>query len=256
MLAEKRFDSHQGCADTRDLLEVEGLTKAFGGLMAVDGLSFHVKKGEIFGMIGPNGSGKTVTFECLSGFYRPTKGKIWFKGKRIDGLKPHQILGLGLARTFQALELLPDFTVFDSLVLAALHALPLHRAREKASELLEYLLLSPIRDHLITEITPPDQRILELGKVMACQADTVLLDEVMAGLTDVEARRVLSAVTSLRAQGVTFIVVEHNMEMLSQLCDRVMALHFGRQIAEGTPCDILRHKDVVEAYLGEEPSDA
>ena len=234
------------------MLVVDHLTKAFGGLIAVNDVSFEVQKGQIVGLIGPNGSGKTVTFEVISGFYRPTQGKIVFNGEAISGLLPHQVLARGLARSFQIVQTFPSFTVYDTVLLAALHILPMPEARKRAQEVLEMTGLAPRAHRLVPALTLPDHKALEVAKVIASRPKMALLDEVMAGLTEPEARQVMAVIKKLRDEGITFLVVEHRMEIVMDLCDRIIALTFGKKIAEGTPREVATNKAVVEAYLGEE----
>ena len=234
------------------MLVVDHLTKAFGGLIAVNDVSFEVQKGEIVGLIGPNGSGKTVTFEVISGFYRPTQGKIVFNGEAISGLLPHQVLARGLARSFQIVQTFPSFTVYDTVLLAALHILPMPEARKRAEEVLKMTGLAPRSHRLVPGLTLPDHKALEVAKVIASRPKMALLDEVMAGLTEPEARQVMAVIKKLRDEGITFLVVEHRMEIVMDLCDRIVALTFGKKIAEGTPREVATNKAVVEAYLGEE----
>lgn len=234
------------------MLVVDHLTKAFGGLIAVDDVSFEVKNGEIVGLIGPNGSGKTVTFEVISGFYRPTKGEVRFDGQVITGLLPHQVLARGLSRSFQIVQTFAHFTVYDTVLLAALHALPMPQARKRTDEVLKMTGLTPRAHRLVPALTLPDHKALEVAKVIASRPKMALLDEVMAGLTDPEARQVMAQIRRLRDEGMTFLVVEHHMEVVMDLCDRIVALTFGKKIAEGTPREVVSNKAVVEAYLGGE----
>jgi len=230
----------------------EHLTKDFGGLRAVDDVSFEVRQGEIVGLIGPNGAGKTTIFNIISGFYHPTKGSVFFKGQRIDGLRPHQVCKMGLSRTFQIVQTFASFTAFDTILLAALNRLPMSAARKRAREVLEIIGVASKADELVGNLTLPHQKALEIGKALACGPEIVLLDEMMAGLTPVEAEASMDMIRRLREDGITFFVVEHVMHIVMNLCERIIVINFGRKLAEGTPKEVSSNKAVIEAYLGEE----
>lgn len=237
------------------MLSVEQLTKSFGGLTALENLSFRVERGQIVGLIGPNGSGKSTTFEVISGFQRPTRGRILFEGERIDGLPAHRVLERGIARSFQLVQLFPSFTVEETVLLAALHSLPLKEARKKTEETIELVGLTPIAQELVSNLSLPDHKRLEFGKVLATRPTLILLDELMAGLTEGVANELGRLIVRLRAEeGMTFVMVEHRMEIIMELCDRLIALNFGEKLAEGLPREVAADRQVVEAYLGEELS--
>jgi branched-chain amino acid transport system ATP-binding protein len=237
------------------MLAVEQVTKAFGGLVAVDGLSFRVEPGEIVGLIGPNGSGKSTAFEVISGFQRPTRGEVHFDGQRIDGLPPHVIVERGIARAFQLVQLFPSFTVEETILLAALHRSPIGPARKKTAEVIDLVGLAPIAQELVSNLSLPDHKRLEFGKVMATTPKLILLDELMAGLTENVASELSQLIQRLRREeNVTFVMVEHRMEIIMDLCDRVVALNFGQKLAEGPPREVAADRQVIEAYLGEDLS--
>jgi branched-chain amino acid transport system ATP-binding protein len=234
------------------ILVIDNVTKSFGGLVAVHSVSFGVKRGEVVGLIGPNGAGKTTTIELISGFYTPTKGSIFFMGNRVDGLKPHQVLKRGLSRTFQQIEVLSSFTVFNTVLLPALQNTPLDKAYRRTYEILELLNLVPLANHTVSGIHPSEQRLVEIGRALSSQPKMVLLDEVMAGLTKEEAGLIVSLVKKLNEEGVTFLVVEHRLEIIRELCSRILVLNFGDKIADGPTQGVISDKRVIAAYLGGE----
>lgn len=239
------------------LLAVENLSKQFGGLTAVHNLSFAVNEGEILGLIGPNGAGKTTTFNLVSGFLVPTSGRIFFRGQRIDGRKPHEICALGLTRTFQIVQPFPDITVLENVLIGAFSRHPsLGSARRKAREVLEQVGLAHKADTLGKNLTLLELKWLEIAKALATEPRMLLLDEVAAGLNPVEIEEVLALVRKLNAEGVTLLLVEHVMQVIMNLSHRIIVLNFGEKIAEGTPDQISHNPQVLEAYLGEEVSDA
>lgn len=235
------------------MLSVRHLTKDFGGLRAVDDLSFDVEEREIVGLIGPNGAGKTTTFNLITGFITPTAGEVSFDGHPLENLKPHQVCKLGLARTFQIARHFPDITTLENVLIGAYVRYPSTAAAErKAREALEWMKLSHKADELAKNLTPIELKQLEIAKALATEPKMLLLDEVAAGLNPAEIEEVLELVQGLNDQGITLLVVEHVMRVIMSLSHRIIVLNFGRKIAEGTPDEISRDPRVLEAYLGEE----
>jgi len=234
------------------LLKVDRVSKHFGGLVALNEVSLEVEKGSIVGVIGPNGAGKTTLFAMISGFHKPDGGEIYFKDKRIDGLKPHRISKMGLVRTFQIAQPFVGFTPHETLTTAALSHLSLTKARKKASEVLEMVGLSAKAHEDGTSLTSADQKALEMGKAIATRGELVLLDEVMAGLTLPEAENMMALVRRLCDQGFTFLMVEHVMSIVMKLCLKIIVLNFGQKIAEGSAEEIARNKMVIDSYFGED----
>lgn len=237
------------------LLEVDGLTRRFGGLVAVDSLSFSVAAGEVVGLLGPNGSGKTTVLNLLSGALRPDAGRVALNGQSITGRPAHRIARLGVARTFQLVRPLASLTCRDN-VLTGL-AFGRSRAwgaaaRANADELLDRVGLGRIRDTLPGELTYIDQKRLELARALALQPSLLLLDEWLAGLNPTELEEGITLVRSLSGQGITILLVEHVMDAVRSLCGRCLVMNTGRLIASGLPQEVLADPEVVRAYLGED----
>jgi branched-chain amino acid transport system ATP-binding protein len=237
------------------MLEVRGLTRRFGGLVAVNDLSFEVNEGEMIGLIGPNGSGKTTTFSMLSGALRPSSGTIAFSGERIEGLKANKVCRKGLARTFQVVQPFPDITATENVMIGAfVHVGGARQAETKAREMLERVSLTAKADTLAKELTLLQLKRLEIAKALATEPKLLLLDEVAAGLTSTEVDVMLQLVRQLNSEGITCIIVEHVMRFVMNLSHRCIVIDFGSQIAEGTPEEVLNNPAVHAAYLGEEAS--
>lgn len=235
------------------MLVVTDLRRDFGGLTAVHHLSFNVEPGEIVGLIGPNGAGKTTTFAMLAGFLAPTSGEILFQGKRINEMKPHQVCKLGLTRTFQIVQPFPDMTALENIMVGAyIRYQSTTDAKQKAIEVLERVNLSHKSDTLGKNLTLMEQKRLEIGKALATEPSLLLLDEVAAGLKDAEVDTLLALVRQLNKEGITFVIVEHLMKVIMNLCHRVIVLDFGQMIAQGTPKEISKDPAVLAAYLGKE----
>lgn len=236
------------------ILEVDNLSKMYEGLTAVRDLSFTVEKGDIVGLIGPNGAGKTTTFEVITGFQVASAGRVVFNGTDCTGRLPHDIVRLGLGRTFQASQPFPLFSALENVKVAAFLHHPTRRAAEqKAWEVLKRVNLASKAHFLAKTLTLADNKRLEIARALATGAEMILLDEAMAGLTPVEADEAIEFILSLnREDGVTFLVIEHVMQIISSISKRILVLNHGEKIAEGTPDVVLRNPRVVKAYLGDE----
>lgn len=251
------------------ILEVNNLSCAFGGLMAVANLDFYVEEREILGIIGPNGAGKTTVFNLITGFYSPLRGEIIFKGKNIEKLKPYQITRLGIARTFQNPRLFKQLSVIDN-VRIAMHKV--HNAHifdtllrgskfieeekiqeEKAKEILEFFHLYERRNEIAQNLPYGEQRRLEIARAMATNPILLLLDEPAAGMNPYEAKELMNLISYIRDRfNITIILIEHHMEVVMGICERIIVLDYGMKIAEGKPEEIRNNPRVIEAYLGRE----
>lgn len=232
--------------------EVRDVVKNFGGLRAVDHLSFSVEQGEIFGLIGPNGSGKTTIFNLINGFYPLTAGEIYFKGQRIDKLPTHKICELGIGRTFQVVKPLKRMTVLENVMAGAfLRTNSMVRARTKALEVLDFCGLMHRKDVEAKSLTIADRKRLEIARALATEPTLLLLDETAAGLNPKETEEAILLIQKIRDAGITIIIVEHVMKVIMGISDRVLAINFGREIATGTPREVAGHPEVIKAYLGE-----
>jgi len=251
-------------------LRVEGLRKEFGGITAVDGASFEVEAGSLTGLIGPNGAGKSTTFNCITGVHQPTAGGIYLKGEDITGLEPYQIAQRGLVRTFQIARELPEMTVLENLMLAPKNQLgesairsvvpglrgdvvsQERELREQAWETLEFFEI----DHLATEyagtLSGGQRKLLEMARALMTDPEVVLLDEPLAGVNPTLEEKLLDRIHDLRADGYTFLFVEHDMDVIMNNCEHIIVMHQGRVLAEGDADDIRNNEQVIEAYLGEE----
>lgn len=250
------------------LLEIENLSRYFGGLAAVDDVSFSVNEGEIAGLIGPNGSGKTTCFNVITGYLKRTSGNVRFAGESISRRRPDEICRRGLVRTFQISSVFPDISVRSN-VLTALHPqlragllagvfglgqtrAEEHQARERVEELLEFVNLTHRADSRASVLGMGEQRRLMIAAALATGPRMLMLDEPSAGMDDDERAHLMDLIRKVRDSGTTVLVVEHHMRLIMNLCDRVFALNFGKKIAEGTPAEIQNHEQVLEAYLGVE----
>lgn len=249
------------------LLTLENVTLRFGGLLAVDNVSFHVGGGEVFALVGPNGAGKSTIFNLISRFYDPAEGDIRFSGKSLLSLRPDQVPALGIARTFQNIELFEQSTVLQNLLvgrqrhsktslLGEIIFTPEvrkqeHRHREVVEEVMDFLELQAYRDKYIAGLPYGVRKIVELGRALATEPKVLLLDEPASGLSLEETRDMVFWIEDIKKQkGITVLMVEHDMNLVSAVCDRVLALADGRELAVGTPSEVQNHPEVIKAYLG------
>ncbi|MFG1317476.1 ABC transporter ATP-binding protein [Xanthobacter autotrophicus] len=232
------------------LLQADAIAVTFGGLKAVDGVSFTLKAGEIIGLIGPNGAGKTTLFNALVGLQPLTSGKVVLDGDTVSGLKPHKVAAKGMTKTFQNAALFPDMSVVENVMTAALLRHDLAGARATAEQVLDKLGLSPIAEADVADLTFPQKALVEMARALATEPRVLLLDEVMAALTPNEMDEVMDVIRALKAEGLSFLVVEHHMRAIMALCDRLLVVNFGRLIAQGTPAEVAANPAVIEAYLG------
>jgi branched-chain amino acid transport system ATP-binding protein len=235
------------------LLEVDRISKQFGGVRAVHDVSFQVYPGEIVGLIGPNGAGKTTLANLITGAHRLSGGKVLFQGRDISRQKPHQAAQSGLARTFQIVQPFPQMSVLENVAAGALFAarIPGRRAADEfALEQLRFVGLDAMADKPARSLTLPDRKRLELAKSLAMRPQLLLLDEVNAGLNHTEIDRALALIREIAARGVTVILIEHLMKVVLNLSQRILVLHHGELISEGTPDEVINDAQVIEAYLG------
>jgi branched-chain amino acid transport system ATP-binding protein len=237
------------------ILEGEGVTKYFGGLAAVNDVNFHVDQDEIVGLIGPNGAGKTTLFNLISAALVPKSGTIRFKGKVITGLKPHRICRLGVARTFQTVNVFGNMPVLTNVVLGSLFGTSTNvssaDAEREATELLELVGLSAMKAMPAKDLTLANQKRLEVAGALATKPELLLLDEMMAGLNPAELTQAMELITRIRDKGITIMMIEHVMKAIMNVCERIMVLHHGVKITEGTPQEIATSEMVIKVYLGE-----
>jgi branched-chain amino acid transport system ATP-binding protein len=233
------------------LLEVRGLTRRFGGLTAVSDVSFEVEAGSITALVGPNGAGKTTCFSLIAGALAPSSGEIWFDGSPIGGLAAEAVCRRGVARTFQVVRPMADLTIAENAMIGAFSwTRDVRRARTVACEALDLVGLSAKSDFTVDRLTLPDRKMLEVARALATRPKLLLLDEVMAGLRPTEADVVVEVVRRLVGQGLTVLLVEHVMRIVMAAAARVIVLHHGAKIAEGSPLEVVEDPLVLESYLG------
>jgi branched-chain amino acid transport system ATP-binding protein len=243
---------------TAPLLEVRDVSKYFEGLRALDGVSFAVEPGVILSIIGPNGAGKTTLFNLITGALAPTRGDILFEGRSILGLRPSRTARLGIGRTFQIVRPFPGLTTLDNVALAALAKVSTRRAAERrAEQILELTGLAPYAQLEARNLTLAKRKRLEVARAVALEPKVILLDEVMAGLTPAEVDETVELVKKLRAMGIAAVAgIEHVMQAVKKISDHVVVLNFGKKLAEGPPSEVMRHPEVVKAYLGSQYAEA
>ncbi|MCJ7492854.1 MAG: ABC transporter ATP-binding protein [Deltaproteobacteria bacterium] len=252
-------------------LKVENLSISFGGLKALSGVTFEVKKGEIYSIIGPNGAGKTTVFNCISGIYKPSNGKIFFKDQDITPFKSYQVAEVGIARTFQNIELFAHMTTMDNLMLgrhtklktgvwAGATFLTAHskaardeiQNRQVVEEIIDFLELQASRNQFVVNLPYGTQKLVELGRALALEPEVLLLDEPSAGMNLEEKENLIFSIRDIRDDfGITVLLVEHDMNLVMGISDRILALNYGQVIAEGIPQEVQKHPEVLKAYLGE-----
>jgi branched-chain amino acid transport system ATP-binding protein len=248
------------------VLKIEGLTKHFGGLAAVSDLDISIGPGETVGLIGPNGAGKTTVFNLVTGFLRPTKGRVVFEGKDITAKKPHYVAGKGIVRTFQATNIFPDFTVLKNIVFAHYlrprisfwetvgHTQSSRRKEaeilQRSHKILELVGLKPVADIAAGSLAHGYKRLLGIAIALAAEPKLLLLDEPFSGMNAEEVGTTMQLINRLEQRGLTILLIEHNMRAAMNLCQRIVVLNFGKKIAEGSPEDIRENKEVIQAYLG------
>ena len=262
---EKTPDASSG---TTHPLVVENLRKSFGGITAVDGASFEIEKGSMTGLIGPNGAGKSTTFNCITGVHKPDAGRVEFHGEDITGLEPYQVANRGLVRTFQIARELGEMTVLENMMIApkSQRGESLFRSvfirgdvvsqeeeiLERAWETLDFFDIDHLAHEYAANLSGGQRKLLEMARAMLTDPEMLLLDEPFAGVNPTLEERLLEHIHELRDQGYTFLIVEHDMDLIMQNCERVIVMHQGRILTEGTPDEVRSNEDVIEAYLGGE----
>ncbi|WP_017380692.1 ABC transporter ATP-binding protein [Paenisporosarcina sp. TG-14] len=250
------------------VLELNNITKNFGGISALTDVSFKINEGEIFGLIGPNGAGKTTMFNIITNMFLPTSGEISFLGEKISGTKPHKITDKGICRTFQNIRLFSQMTVLENVlvgghcriksgVIRSVIRTKSQRKeeefiRETATDLLELVGLSSYSEVVAENLAYGQQRRLEIARALASNPKLLLLDEPAAGMNETETEDLFDLIKKVQKRGITVLLIEHDMPFVMKLCDRITVLNFGKKLAEGTPQEIQNNKDVIEAYLGSE----
>ncbi|WP_438267260.1 ABC transporter ATP-binding protein [Halorubellus salinus] len=267
--ADVELDAVSESADMVDVpLKVRDLRKTFGGITAVDNAGFEIKKGSMTGLIGPNGAGKSTTFNCITGTYTPDSGVVEFNGEDITGLEPYEVAERGLVRTFQIARELSEMTVLENMMVAPMHQRgeALWRSvfarndvnkqeeeiLERAWETLEFFDIEHLANEYAGNLSGGQRKLLEMARALLTDPDMLLLDEPFAGVNPTLEERLLEHIHELRNQGYTFLIVEHDMDLIMENCEKVIVMHQGRILTEGTPEDVRNNEDVIEAYLGGE----
>lgn len=237
--------------DTNEIaLDIQDLRKHFGGIRAVDGCSFKVPRGKISGLIGPNGSGKTTTFNLLTGVIPPDSGAVFYKGQNLTGLKPHQVFHLGISRTFQIVRIYREMTVFENLMSVSSLQIPEREARARAEELMEFVTLSKLRGEYGGNLSYGQQKLLEFARALMTEPEVILLDEPAAGVNRTLLNTLLDQIHRLQESGKTIVIVEHDMNVIMNHCEKIFVMDYGVKIAEGPPDEIKKNEQVLEAYFG------
>jgi branched-chain amino acid transport system ATP-binding protein len=233
------------------ILEIRHVSKFFGGLAANSDVSFEVPEGSIMGLIGPNGAGKTTLFNCITGYYGPSRGEIVFAGRRMNGLQPDKVCKLGMARTWQKVRPLTNLSVLDNVTVGALcRTNSVKHARDIAFDQLKIVRLDQKANLLAGALPIGERKKLEVARVLATKPKLLLLDEVMGGLNPAESEEIIQLILDIRTQGITQMVIEHDMKAIMRLSDRIVVLNSGEKLAEGSPKEIVSNHEVIEAYLG------
>lgn len=234
------------------MLEVKDLSKRFGGVIALNGVQLKIDKGEMIGIIGPNGAGKTTLYNCITGFYKPTSGKIIFNGKDITGLPSHKICKIGIARTFQIPRPFANLTLLENVMIGALGmGMTLSEAREYSKEIISFLMLDRYANYSINKLNFNYWRRCELARALATNPKLLLLDETFAGLNPAEIDEMIKIVRKIHDRGITIVITEHVMKVVMSLAERIIVLHQGKVIADGVPEEVVNDINVIEAYLGQ-----